>query len=317
VLAIGCAEFGGPDVLQIVELPTPTLGERQVRIRVHAATVNPVDTGFRAGFQRDRMKGHEPPFIPGMDAAGVIEAIGPQAGSRLRVGQRVMALMVPRSSTKGAYAEQVVVSEDSAVEIPDGFSFAEAAAVLMNATTARLCLDAARLAPGDAVLVTGAAGALGGHVLEIARAERLRVIADASPADRALVTTLGANVVLNRGDGLARAAREYEPAGVPAVIDAAVLNDAVLPAIRDGGSMIVVRGWDGSPPPRGISVEEVWVSGSVADVTLLTKVAHYLEAGVVKPRIAEIMAASRVADAHRRLEAGGLRGRLILDLTAF
>jgi NADPH:quinone reductase len=317
VLAIGCAEFGGPDVLRIVEIPTPALGEHQVRIRVHAATVNPVDTGFRAGAQRDRMQGHAPPFIPGMDAAGVVEALGAGVGSRLRVGQRVMALLVPRSPTKGAYAEQVVVSEDSVVEIPDGFSFAEAAAVLMNATTARLCLDAARLAPGDAVLVTGGAGALGGHVLEIARAEGALVIADAGPADRELVTSLGADVVLPRGDGLALAVLGRQPLGVPAAIDAAVLTTAVLPAVSNGGTLVVVRGWDSAPPPRGISIQEVWVSASVTDLPLLTKVAHYLGSGVIKPRVAEIMAASRVADAHRRLEAGGLRGRLILDLTAF
>lgn len=100
-----------------------------------------------------------------------------------------------------------------------------------------------------------------------------------------------------------------------AVIDAAGLNSAVLPAIRDGGVIVAVRGWTEDPPPRGITPHAVWVSESVRDQALLQRIADYLERGVIVPRVAEVLPAAAAADAHRRLAAGGLRGRLVLDLT--
>lgn len=194
--AIGCLEFGGPDVLRVVDLPVPAVGPGEVRIRVHAATVNPVDIGIVAGGQADRMTAQQPPYIPGMDAAGTVEELGAGVGDRLRVGESVMAMLVPRNPSKGAYAQHVVVPAESVVTIPPGFGFVAAAAVLMNAATARLCLDAAAVGPGETLLVTGAAGALGGHVLELARDDGVRVLADASDADAALVREMGATEVV-------------------------------------------------------------------------------------------------------------------------
>lgn len=104
--AVGFTEFGGPEVLQVLELPTPEAGPGEVRIRVHAATVNAVDALQRGG--PSGSPDAQPPFVPGMEAAGVVDQIGPGADTDLRVGERVMAIVLPNGS-HGAYAEQVVV----------------------------------------------------------------------------------------------------------------------------------------------------------------------------------------------------------------
>src|SRR6202035_5599912 len=107
--AIGLTEFGGPDVLKIVDLPRPEPGPGEVRIRVHAAAVNPTDAIFRAGNGQARLLGDRPPpFVPGMDAAGIIDKVGPDNTGRLAVGDRVVALILPAGPHGGAYADEVV-----------------------------------------------------------------------------------------------------------------------------------------------------------------------------------------------------------------
>src|SRR5580700_616290 len=109
--AVGVVSFGGPEALEVVELPDPEAGPGEVRIRVHAATVNPTDTVLRSGA---RAADVPPPYVPGMDVAGVLEQIGPGASTDLQVGQRVMAIVAPHGQT-GGYAERVVVPAASVV----------------------------------------------------------------------------------------------------------------------------------------------------------------------------------------------------------
>ena len=101
---VGVIEFGGPDVLRIVDLPEVHAGPGEVRLRVHAATVNPTDTGLRDGSRAERMKSIDPPYIPGRDAAGVIDEVGPDTDTDLAVGDAVMAMVVPVGA-HGAYRE--------------------------------------------------------------------------------------------------------------------------------------------------------------------------------------------------------------------
>jgi NADPH:quinone reductase len=100
--AIGVTTFGGPEVLHVVELPEPHAGDGEVRMRVHAVSVNPTDTLFRAGSQAARLSGRPGPYVPGMDAAGVIDELGPETDSRLKVGDRVVALVIPAGPHGGA-----------------------------------------------------------------------------------------------------------------------------------------------------------------------------------------------------------------------
>ena len=201
--AVGLAEFGGPEVLEVFDLPEPVPGPGEVRIRVHAAAVNPTDTGFRSGATSARLEGRPKPYVPGMDAAGVIDVIGSEVDTTLHVGDRVMAVVLPYGPNGGAYADFVVVPVASVVRAPAGLDLAAASTVLMNALTARLALDDLAIPEGGTVMVTGAAGAFGGYAVQLAKSDGLFVLADASLADEALVAGLGADEVVRRGDDVA------------------------------------------------------------------------------------------------------------------
>ncbi|HEX4205186.1 MAG TPA: NADP-dependent oxidoreductase [Ktedonobacteraceae bacterium] len=312
--AIGVNIFGGPEALQVVDLPEPHPGVGEVRIRVHAAAVNPTDTVFRAGWQASRLSGRKGPYIPGMDAAGVIDELGPSVDDRLKVGDRVVALVVPAGPHGGTYAEQIIVPAASVVPAPAGVDFPAASTLLMNAATARLALDALALTAGQMLAVTGAAGAFGGYVIQFAKADGLTVIADASQSDQELVRSLGADYVLNRGDTFAERVSSVAPNGVPGLADGAVLNERVLPAIADGGGLAVIRGWDG-PTERGITIHKIMVSTVATDTRLLDKLARQAEDHILTLRVADVLPAEQAPEAHRRFEGGGVRGRLVLDFS--
>jgi NADPH:quinone reductase len=305
--AVGITSFGGPEVLQIVELPEPEPGDGEVRIKVAAATVNPTDTGLRAGL---RVPGDRPPpYVPGMECAGVVDVAGP--GANWKPGEPVMAIVSPASPGGGAQAEYVVVPADSVARVPDGIGLAAAATLPMNGLTVRLALDLLALQPGDTLAVTGAAGAVGGYAIELGRHEGLRVIADASPADAELVKGLGADVVVERGPGMVDAIRREAPDGVDALLDAAVIGGPVLGAVRDGGQVAAVRPFR-AESERDIAVHLVWVGNYFHAGEKLAGLAGLAADRTLTLRVAAEMPAEQAALAHQRLEAGGTRGRLVL-----
>ena len=305
--AVGITSFGGPEVLEIVEKPVPVPGDGEIRIRVAAATVNPTDTVLRAGGRGTPPT--EPPYVAGMELAGTIDAVGP--GTRWQPGDEVMAITTPRGPHGGAQAEYVVVHADSAARIPEGASFAEAATLPMNGLTARLALDHLALPAGETIAVTGAAGAVGGYTMQLAAGAGLRVIGDAKPADEELVRALGADVVVPRGPDVATAIRQQVPDGVAAVVDAALTGPPVLAAIRDGGQLIALRGFRGEPE-RGITVKPILVSNYLHEGGKLAQLADLAAKGSLALRVAREVPAAQAADAHRQLESGGTRGRLVL-----
>ena len=241
--AVGVPRFGGPEVLEVVELPEPVAGEGEVRIRVAAATVNPTDIGLRDGRRAEALKDLPPPWVPGMELAGEIDAVGP--GGHWSAGQQVIAIVVPFRPLGGAQAELVVVAGESVAEVPDGATLEQAATLPMNGLTVRRAFDLLALDAGQTLAVTGSAGAVGGYAIELAKLEGLRVVADAAPADEALVRGFGADIVVARGEGCAQAIRAAIPGGVDAVLDAALLGPAILPAVRDGGQLAAVRAFGG------------------------------------------------------------------------
>jgi NADPH:quinone reductase len=309
--AVGVTEFGGPDVLHIVELPDPQAGPGELRIRVRAAAVNPTDTGLRAGARAGQLKDIPPPYVPGMDAAGELDQIGSGVSTDLQVGDHVMAIVVPHGS-HGAYAELIVVPAESVTRVPAGATDAEAATLPMNGLTTQQALDLLDLAPGQTLAVTGAAGAVGGYAVQLGKVHGLRVIADASPQDEQLVKDLGADVVVARGPEFAARVRAVVPEGADGLIDAALLNELAIPAVRDGGRIATVRGFTGDPE-RGISFHPVFVRNYSREYDKLDRLRRQVEAGEVTLRVARTLPAERTAEAHRILEAGGIRGRLILE----
>jgi NADPH:quinone reductase-like Zn-dependent oxidoreductase len=311
--AVGVTEFGPPEVLRLVELPDPEPGGGEVRIRVHAAAVNPTDTVLRSGGRAERLKDVPSPHVPGMDAAGVLDAIGDGTATDLRIGERVIAVVVPLG-TRGAYADRVVVPSESVVRAPATASDAEAATLLMNGLTARLALSQLALEPGQTLAVTGAVGAVGGYAIQLGRAEGLHVVADAAPADEQVVRALGAHVVVPRGDDFAGRVRTEVPEGVDGLVDAALLDQLAVGAVRDGGGMATLRGYDGAGAgERGITFYPVYVRHGARERETLDRLRAQAEAGVLTLRVARTMPAEQAAEAHRLLEAGGVRGRIVLE----
>jgi NADPH:quinone reductase-like Zn-dependent oxidoreductase len=244
-----------------------------------------------------------------MDAAGVIDEVG-EGVEGFAVGDRAMAIVVPRGA-RGAYSESLVLPATSVAHSPRNATDAEAATLPMNGLTARLTLDLLGLQPGQTLAVTGAAGAYGGYVVQLAKADGLRVIADASEADEQLVRDLGADEVVRRGDDVAERIRALVPEGVDAVADGALLYEKALPAVRDGGGFAVVRVYEGESE-RDITIHHVMVSNYRHEQAKLDRLREQAEDGAITLRVASTFPAERAAEAHRVLEAGGTRGRCVI-----
>jgi NADPH:quinone reductase-like Zn-dependent oxidoreductase len=307
--AAGVVEFGGPEALRIVDVPAEPLGPGEVRLRVAAATVNPTDTHARAGAYADRDPVKSPPWVPGMDVAGVVSELG-EGVEHLAVGDLAMGIVVP-TGAHGGYREDIVLPGDSVVPAPAGADAVAASTLPMNALTARLALDQMALRPGEVLAVTGAAGAFGGYVVQLAQADGLTVVADASGADEDLVRTLGADIVVRRGDDVAARIREHFPHGVDGLADGAVQDALVLPAVRDGGAVATVRGYRGDGQ-RGVRMYPTLVRRVAQDRPALDRLRRQAEDGVLTLRVAATYPAEQAAEAHRQLEKGGVRGRLVL-----
>jgi NADPH:quinone reductase-like Zn-dependent oxidoreductase len=311
--AVGVMTFGGPEALQVVDLPERHAGPGEVRLRVHAATVNPTDTYTRDGSRAEMLaKAGPPPYVPGMDVAGVLDEIGDGVDTTLRLGDHVMGIVVPNGS-HGGYSSSLVLPAESVAAVPAGATDAEASTLPMNGLTARLGLDLLGLSPGDTLLVTGAAGAYGGYTVQLAKADGLRVIADASEADERLVKELGADVVVRRGPDVAAHVRQIEPGGVDGVADGSVQNEQLFDALRDGGGLATVRGFR-ADAPRGITIHQVWVRDYAKAHDKLDRLRQQVEAGQVTLRVARTFPAEQAGEAHRVLQAGGTRGRLVIEL---
>src|SRR4051795_1743369 len=306
--AAGVTEFGGPEALHLVDVPEEHPGPGEVRLRVSAAAVNPTDTYLVLGAYADRDPVKEPPFVPGMDVAGVVDEIGEGVDRPdLEPGGPVMGVVVP-GGAHGGYRESLVLPADSVVRAPKNASDVEAATLPMNGLTARLALDQLALRPGQVLAVTGAAGAFGGYVVQLAKADGLTVVADASEADEQLVRDLGADLVVRRGDDVADRIRERYPDGVDGLADGAVMDALVLPAVRDGGRVATVRGYRGDGTDR-VQVLPTMVRKVARDRAALDRLPGQAEQGVVTLRVARTFPADQAAEAPRVLARGGVRGR--------
>lgn len=315
--AIGFRDFGSPEVFEVLELDEPHAGPGEVRIRVRAAAVNPSDAVSRSGEAKALMLSMDPefrypppPWVVGWDVAGEVDEIGPGTETDLAVGDRAVGVVSPMT-LRGAYVEYLVVPAESAVPAPADVDDAAASTLPMNGLTARMALDKLALPAGATLAVTGAAGALGGYVIQLAKVDGLRVVADASEADEALVRELGADVVVRRGEDVAKHIREVAPDGVDALVDGAVQDEAVLAAVRDGGAIVTVRLYAGSSE-RGITWLPVFVGEYLRERDKLDGLCRQVEQGALTPRVAATYPAEQAAEAHRRMQAGGVRGRLVL-----
>ncbi len=307
--AVVIRAHGGPEVLEVAEVPVPQPGPGQVLIRVEAATVNPVDLATRSGALT--AAGLAPPREVtgiGWDAAGTVKAVGPMVPEFVP-GDRVIGLSDRLDVPLGTQADYVVLDAEAVARVPGIVPAVQAATLPLNGLTAVQALDLLSLVAGQTLLVTGAAGAVGGFAVQLAAKRGLQVVAAAGAEDRDLVHDLGAEWFAARGAELGAAVRTLVPGGVDGALDAAMTGIRALDAVRGGGSFVAVAAGAAPAPLRGIRVHNVWIR---ADGERLAGLATLAVTRQLALRVADTLPLERVADAHARLAKGGLRGRIVL-----
>ena len=296
-------EFGGPEVLRPAERPDPEPAAGEVLVRIEAATVNPTDIASRSGQSRRRMPDLEPPFVLGWDLAGEVVEAAPDSG--YAAGDRVVGMIpwVRNGGAVGAYAELAAVRPEWLAPAPQDLDPTTAATLPLNALTARQGLDLIAAEPGATLLVTGASGAVGGDATQLAARDGLTVLAVASEGDEDWVAGLGAERVLPRDADLASLDQ------VDAVYDAVPVGPDATAPLREGGAVLFTRSPPDFPRAGELRVETLLAE---TDPEALRALSADLGKGRLQTRVADAIDLSDAAEAHRRVEAGGLRGKLVL-----
>lgn len=309
--AVLIPRFGAPEVLQAgaVEVRSARAGE--VRIAVQAAAVNPTDIATRSGLVAAAYADFTPPYIAGMDAAGTIESVG-EGVTRFSPGDPVMAIVMPRRPEGGAHAALIVVPEAAVAAIPDGLSIEQAAMLPMNGLTALEALSCLDLAPGSTLGMTGGAGYLSAFVTVLAKQAGLTVIADGRADDQEALLRRGVDAVVERGPGVAQRFLAAAGDGLDAVLDTALIGAELFDCIRDGGRLGTVRTFD-EPAPRGVTVRPIWVRERLLDTAGLLKLGELAAKGTFGfLNVVGRYRPEHAVQAHRCVEAGGLRGRPLI-----
>ncbi|BCB89105.1 NADP-dependent oxidoreductase [Phytohabitans suffuscus] len=305
--AVTISEYGGPEVLRIDDQPLPEPGPGQLRVRVRAAPVHPVDLATRAGAFADRLA-VRPPFVPGWDLAGTVHAVG-EGVTAFRPGDEVVGMRHWfHSGGGGTQAEYALLEAADTAAAPAGVEPAAAATLPLNALTAAQALDLAGLAAGGGIAVTGAAGAVGAYAAQLAVHRGLTVYAVAGAQDEEFVRGLGA-VFVPRAEDVAAAVRAAAGGPVDAAFDPAFIGAPVLGAVRDGGTFVAGAGPLAPPPERGIRTTGVEVEPDGERLATLVALA---ERGGLALRVAQTFPLAEAAVAHTLLSKGGVRGRLVL-----
>ncbi|WP_350273985.1 NADP-dependent oxidoreductase [Kribbella sp. HUAS MG21] len=303
--AVVARRLDGPEAVELIETGVPEPAAGQVRIKVAAAAVNPVDLAVSNGMLVEfGLTAPRPQFGLGWDVAGTVDATGP--GTQLQEGERVIGVADLLAQTLKTHAEYVVLNADAVARAPRTVELDHAATLGLNGLTA---LQAVKALAGQTVLVTGAAGGVGGYAVELAKHFGKTVIASAAASDEDLVRRLGADHFVDRNEDLAAAVRRYAPAGVDAVVDAAVVGIAAQEAVRNGGHHIHPQGGTRPPHLRGITVEQLFVNANTEE---LNELVALVDANVISTRVAETYPLEDAATAYKRLAEGGVRGRLVL-----
>jgi NADPH:quinone reductase len=320
--AIVVREFGLPEVLKLETAPDPSPQAGQVLVRVHAVGVNPVDTYIRTGAHviKPRL-----PYIPGVDAAGVIEAVA-DGVPHLRTGQRVYNSGVAAAGLNGAYAERVVCDAARVHPVPDRLSFAQAAGVnTPYVTAARGLIQRAQARPGETVLVHGASGGVGTAAVQIARSLGMQVIGTAGTAEGMnLVREQGAHHVVNHreGDYLDRVMQITAGHGVDVILEmlANVNLDKDLGIIALRGRIAVIgnRGRIEIDPRRAMSKDANIVGVQLGQTppddlrALHAFIGAGLENGTLTPVVGKEYPLADAAKAHVAVMEPGAHGKIVL-----
>jgi NADPH:quinone reductase-like Zn-dependent oxidoreductase len=298
--------YGGPEVLEQLDLPTPKIGMDGILVRAKAAGVNPVDWKIRQGYLDGAFPSHFP-LVPGWDVAGVIEAVAP-AVTAYAAGDEVIGYVRRDHIQHGTYAELVPAPERALARKPPGLGWAEAGALPLVGLTAYQGLKAANLAKGETVLVNAAAGGVGHVAVQVARLlGAVRVIGTASERNHDFVRELGAEPVAY-GEGMVERVRKLAPEGVDVALDT-VGGDATAASaslVKDARRLASIT--DAATVKR-LGGRYVFVR---ADSAALATLAGFAADGQLKVHIERTFGLGDAAEAQRLIEQGHVRGKVVL-----
>ena len=288
--AVQFTEYGGPEVLQVVEVAEPHAGEGQVRIAVRSAGVNAIDWKIRAGYTSGGTPLSEPSRT-GLDAAGVVDEVGDEVFG----------------SGSGTFAEYAVLSSWTAK--PEKLSFEEAAGYPVPVETAIRILDQVGVQPGETLLVSGAAGGVGSSVVQIARQRGINVFGTASDRNQDYLESLGA-VPTTYGSGLVDRVRDLAPDGVDAALDIAgsgIIQELIK---LTGEPSRVLSIADFNAPEHGAQVS----TSSTNMTAALEEAARLFEEGAFSLPVEQTFPLEATSDAQAASEDGHVAGRLVVTV---
>jgi NADPH2:quinone reductase len=314
---------GPPESLQWGEMPMPQSAPDEALVRVEAVTVNPVDFKLMA----NGLPAWQYPIVPGVDGAGIVEAVG-EGVTRVRVGDRVAFTADVRRN--GSFAEHLTINAHALARVPEGVSLEVAAALPCAGGTAFQSVNRRlRVGPGEWVLVNGASGGVGGYAVQLARLAGGRVIGTASPKNHEFLRSLGADHALDYNDpDLVARVLELSGGGVKAVVETAGAATTLLDTLVLGGGIACVLGLPDLEKyrrhPKKVSLHPIMLgaafAGSPSDLEdlagMLEELMELVRRGEIDPLVTEVRPRHDLPRTLSDLKAGGIRGKLVVRMTA-
>jgi NADPH:quinone reductase-like Zn-dependent oxidoreductase len=316
-------EFGGPDVLHVLEEPVVEPAAGEVRVRIEAFALNPLDQMMRSGTS--------PAPVPlphsrlGVEGTGVVDALGPGT-TGLEVGDAVIVTAIPDPSARGSYAEYTTIPASRVIARPAGLDIAQAAAIWVGYSTAYGALvEKARMRPGDHVLLTAASGSVGRAAIQVA--QQIGAVPIAVTRHRAKVDDLlaagAAAVVATDHEDVAEAVRHHTGgAGADIVLDLVMGpgQQDLVKAARPGGTLVAAGFLDPRPTPfprgTGLTVFSYRSFEHTLDAVVVRRMAAFLNAGVrlgaLRPAIDQVFALDDIVEAHHHLDKGLHAGKIVV-----
>src|SRR5699024_8578603 len=313
--------LGGVETIRVGDLPVPEPGATEVLVRMEASEVNHVDLFVRSGAFPTPLTF---PFVIGRDLVGTVVAVG-EAAQQFSPGDRVWSNSLGHDGRQGAFSEFVAAPAERLYRLPDGIDPAEAAPVLHAAGTAHIGLvREARLRPGETIVVGSASGAVGTAVVQLAAAMGARVIAGASTGDEEWVADCGAETVIDKhAEDFHRHVEQAAPGGVDVWWDPSGADDynRSVPLLAQGARVIAMAGMQAAPrlPIGQLYTRDASLLGfaisnaSAADLAEAAQaINRMLATGRLRGRVGATFHLAEAAEAHRALESGGVRGRILI-----
>jgi NADPH:quinone reductase-like Zn-dependent oxidoreductase len=301
-------KFGGPEVLTLEDLPLPEPQDDEMSIRVHAASINPVDWKIRNGTY-PRVKAENLPLALGRDVSGVVEKAGPRAP--FKPGDAIYAFL---GRDRGGYAERMVIKAAEAASKPKTLSHVEAAAVPLAAITAWQGLfDQGGLAAGERVLIHAGNGGVGHLAVQFAKAKGAWVATTCSGADIDFVKGLGADQVVDYR------AQKFEDLVQPVdlVLDlvAGPTQERSWAVVKPGGRLVSVLGQVSEEKAKQHGARGSSFVARV-DAGQLAKIGGLIDAGKVRVEVQKVFPFSEVARAQQTMEKEHTRGKIVLQMVS-